>query len=215
MVKERKHISSYRMKPVLFILGCEKYRVSLVNAIRRFAHPSWEVIGSIGNPTLSEPHFDASAQILYLPVSDIYEALPAKVHAAFQWIVTNRPGVPGIFKTDEDILVDTNELASAVHAHSAKHYWGLHPSKTVAKTVDMKQILGRFQDKSLRPPHQTAQYCWGAGYWVSAEALQHICAARDIYAASYLEDICTGYVLNQHGIFPSAVPPIKYTEMNR
>lgn len=203
------------MKPVLFILGCERYRKSLTAAIQRFAHPSWEVIGSIGNPELTTPYFDASAQILYLPVADIYEALPAKVHAAVQWITANRPGISGIFKTDDDIFLDVNELAAAVQVHCDLPFWGLSPAKTIEKCVDVSRVMKRFHDKTLRPKHQTAQYCYGHGYWISAVSMPHICAAGDIYEKSPLEDVCTGYVLNQHGITPTTVPNIKYKEMPR
>lgn len=198
------------------MLGCEKYRHSLVTALKRFESPVWELVGCIGRPTASEPEFVEAERILYLPVPDTYEALPTKVHAAFVWIRQQWPDAPGIFKTDDDIFIkNLSDLENAIPANAAKPFWGFVPSKTTAKHIEVHRVMTRFHDKALRPTHQTAQYCYGHGYWVSSAALPHLCAAGAEYAKSFgLEDVCTGYVLNTHGITPEKVA-VEYKEMPR
>ena len=202
--------------PVILICGCEKYRASLKDALTRYARPSaWDVVGCIGHPELTQPEYNADENIVYLPVSDVYEALPAKIQAAISWISTWKPDAPGIFKTDEDIFFDDlADLEETINRNTHVPYWGIVKSKTTEKGVCPSRISTRFHNKSLRPRHQTAQYCYGHGYWVSKAAISHILDAKEVYAASFMEDICTGYVLNQAGIFPEGIP-LKYKERNR
>lgn len=204
-------------RPLILVTGCEKYRTYLEASLVRFAHPAVRIVGFVGDPTgtLTEPRFDASAAIVYLPVSDIYEALPAKVHAAFSWAAATFPAVPGIWKTDDDIVYARKEhLIAALHDLTAEPHWGLFVGACRANQVNPWRIQERFEDKSLRPQHQQAIYCYGHGYWVSRAALPLVVAAGDTYRSSFLEDVCTGYVLNQAKIIPKQCP-IEYSELPR
>ena len=199
------------MKPVLLITGCRKYEEYLHAAIRRMSRPEWTVIGIRGLPLLpllqeaAAAVFDASTNILTLPIADTYEALPAKLHAAYKWIYENHPGIPGIFKTDDDMLFDINALVRAVQTHKALPYWGITASVCKSAPVNAGRIAARFADTSLRPTHQSAIYCFGAGYWMSAATLPFITAAAADYAASALEDVCTGFIMNKAGIMPTKI----------
>ena len=187
-------------KPVLLICGCRKYERYLNAAIKRMTRDEWDVIGIRGGAMAAS--FDEESRILALPCIDTYEALPAKLHAAYKWIYENRPGIPGIFKTDEDIMFDLPMLAAAVQQNAALPYWGVTLSLCKAGPVPLERIKNRFDDKTLRPMFQSAVYCFGAGYWLSAEVLPTVCAATDEYAKSALEDVCTGFVLNKGGWGP-------------
>ena len=200
-------------KPILLICGCRKYEEYLHAAIRRSDRPEYEIIGLIGDSS-KELQFNPESRILTLPIADTYEALPAKLHAAFAWIHTNRPGVPGVFKTDDDMIFDMDALVSNILAHIDAPYWGVTASICRAGPVDEHRIQHRFEDKSLRPSYQTAAYCFGAGYWISKVALPVIVAAGDIYKDSALEDVCTGFVMNRAGIMPSRFR-FPYKEMPR
>jgi len=188
-------------KPVLLLCGCRKYEEYLHAAIRRMSRPEWEVIGIIGG---DQTAFDETTRILCLSVSDTYEALPIKLQAAYKWIYTERPGIPGIFKTDDDMLFDIPGLVTAVLANVRKPYWGVKASMCEAGRVKKQIIESRFEDKSLQPAHQSAVYCYGAGYWLSAEALPVVIAAPE-YCDSALEDVCTGFVMNRAGWKPDRV----------
>jgi hypothetical protein len=178
-------------------------------------HSAWEVIGIIGSNDVSgDATFDDVTRILTLPVMDIYEALPSKIHAAFAWIARERPLTSGVFKTDDDMQFDVNELARTVQEKCAIPYWGVYTGQCPATNINMHRIMQRFSDTSLRPSHQQAVYCYGWGYWISGSFIPHIVAAQKDYSTSFLEDVCTGFVMNRAGITPVRAS-IAYRECDR
>lgn len=200
-------------RPVILVCGCRKYEEYLHAALRRFDRPDFEVIGLLGGH--EEPaSLDLTTKILRLPVPDTYEALPTKIHAAFAWVAANRPGIPGIFKTDDDMVFDMNALTPIILSNVEKAYWGVMLGVSNAGTIPVSRIEARFVDKTLRPSHQSAAYCFGWGYWISATALPLIVAAETEYKTSYLEDMCTGYVMNKSKIMPTRIRT-PYKEMER
>jgi len=201
-------------RPILLICGCRKYEEYLRAAIQRFDRPDFELIGILGSSSESPAVFDSTSRILSLPVPDTYEALPTKLHAGFAWIAANRPGIPGVFKTDDDIVFEIDALTSSILANTARPYWGAMVGVSQAGPIRQERIDVRFVDTTLRPSHQSAAYCFGLGYWISAAALPLIVAAEATYKTSYLEDICTGYVLNTSKIMPTRVR-IPYKEIPR
>jgi hypothetical protein len=204
-------------RPIVLVTGCQKYRTYLEAALRRFADPHVRILGFVGDPsgTLTAPVWDASANIVTLPVSDIYETLPAKVHAAFAWTAAAFPAAPGIWKTDDDIVYYRKDLLMiSLLRFVSEPYWGLVVGACPENPVNLWRIQNRFEDPTLRPRHQQAIYCYGHGYWLNRTALAQVIAAGDTYKASYLEDVCTGYVLNQAGIVPRRVP-LPYRELVR
>ena len=192
--------------PILFLCGCQKYREYLDAAMRRMQSPAWRTVGVVGGGTGSSV-YDAATQILSLAVPDTYEALPTKVHAAFSWIHKQFPNASGVFKTDDDMIFpNLKMLAFAIDRSKELPYWGGTVSHCQEASVNPMRIELRFDDKSLRPRHQTAFYCFGnAGYWISKAALPLIVAAEEDYKASYLEDVCTGFVMNRAGILPKRI----------
>jgi hypothetical protein len=189
------------MLPVILICGCKKYEKYLSAAMKRMARAEYEIIGVLGGAK-GNSSYDSSTRILSLAVPDTYEGLPKKIYAAFAWIYKNRPGIPGIFKTDDDMLFHMNSLVRNIRKHQTLPYWGVACSSCQEGAVDKERINTRFEDKELRPRHQKAAYCFGWGYWISKDSLPVIIAAEKTYHTSFLEDVCTGYVLNQAGIKP-------------
>jgi hypothetical protein len=202
--------------PILLVCGCRSHAPYLHAAMARFNHPdAWVTVGLVADPTLTVPTFDEATQVLTVATPDTYEALPQKIHAALAWIAQRWPEAPGVFKTDDDILVTRlDDLVSAVQTHISEPYWGFVTHKCYAAYVPMARIKGRFTDASRKPKHQAARYCFGHGYWLSAAATRAAVAATTDYATSYLEDVCTGYVMNRAGWTPIHVP-VQYREMPR
>lgn len=194
--------SSEETRPILLICGCQKYRPYLVAALIRYTRPEWRCIGIVGDPTLKEPILKGN--ILTLPTPDTYEALPTKLHATFKWIATTFPASPGIFKTDDDIIMnDLSALVCQVLTYTALPYWGLRVGHCSEGAIAEERIADRFTDTSLRPRHQAAQrYAFGGGYWIGRDALPILIAAEETYRTSVLEDVCTGSILNAAGIEP-------------
>jgi hypothetical protein len=201
------------MLPVVLICGCKKYEKYLHAAMRRTARTEYEIIGVLGGAK-GNASYDSMTRILSLAVPDTYEGLPKKIYAAFAWIYANRPGIPGIFKTDDDMLFHVYSLVKNIRKHQNIPYWGVAYGTCEEGEVDKERINTRFEDKGLRPRHQGASYCFGWGYWVSKDALPIIIAAEKIYDKSFLEDVCTGYVLNLAGIKPVRIN-FPYKEITR
>ena len=116
--------------------------------------------------------------------------------------------MPGYFKTDDDIeFGDVRRLIAAILTlKDVEPYWGLTYSVCPAAPVNTWRIQNRFCDTSLRPTHQAATYCFGAGYWIGREGMRAIAAAADVFAASALEDVATGFVMNRAGFQPRKLP---------
>ena len=202
--------------PIVLVCGCQTHEAYLRAALSRFANPTcWHTVGFIGDPTLTTAVYDEATQIVTLPVPDTYETLPKKVHAALTWAMERWPDAPGIFKTDDDILMESRDaLVTAIQKNLAVPFWGTRVGQCSAGYVTLQRIQTQFTDKSLRPRYHAALYCYGHGYWLSAEAVRVAIAAADIYAASCLEDVCTGAVMNRAGWRPLHVP-VPYREMPR
>jgi hypothetical protein len=204
-------------RPILLVCGCRAHESYLHAALRRFANDAWHLVGFMGDPAVAAPQFDEASRILTLPVPDTYETLPQKVHAAISWALEKWPNAPCIFKTDDDILVsDLQELVAAINLHVSAEtpYWGVVTHRCHAAYVPVARIKGRFTDMTKKPKHQAANYCFGHGYGLSAAAARVAVAAATDYATSYLEDVCTGFVMNRAGWIPVHVP-IRYREMPR
>jgi hypothetical protein len=201
-------------KPVVLVCGCERYREYLVAALRRLTGPEWELVGVVGGAA-GAPVWDEATRIVALPVSDTYEALPTKIHAAFAFAAAKWPDAPGVYKTDDDIVYQSvPQLAKALVAYAAEPFWGLVTATCRAAQVNPIRIATRFQDTTLKPMHQGAAYCYGHGYWVGRQAIPAVIAAVADYQTSYLEDVCTGYVLNRAGYRPKRLP-LAYSELPR
>jgi hypothetical protein len=188
--------------PILLVCGCRRYKEYLTAAIERFGRQTgWEVIGVVGD---AETTFDPDTRVLTVAAGDTYETLPAKLHAAFVWISKHRPLCPGVFKTDDDMVFDRAVLVDTIYSNLAVPYWGVKVDACSAGVIEKARIGDRFLNKTVTPTHQAAVYCYGAGYWISARALKVVIAAED-YRSSYIEDVCTGFVLNRVGIVPQRI----------
>ena len=189
-------------EPILLILGCQKYKASLLRAMERMKNPAYRIIGLVGGV----PEITFEDNILSLAVEDSYEYLPRKIWRAFQWIYQNFPDTVGIFKTDDDLFfASQQQLADRITANTHIPYWGVHADYCTAAHVDVSRILRSCDNKLLRPKHHTAHYCYGAGYWVSKEAIPTVCESQEFITA-FLEDVTMGYVLNKAGWKPVNIP---------
>ncbi len=199
-------------RPILLLCGCQKYRPFLMAAMERMRRDkSWRIIGCVGG--VAEEKY--AKDVLELPVHDNYETLPAKVHAALSWIRRNFPNSPGVWKTDDDIVYrNMLDLHTAIQKNVQKDFWGLFVHVCTEGKVNPIRVTTRCEDTTLQPTHPSATYCYGHGYWLSAAALDIVIAAEEEYKTAFLEDVCTGHILNRHGILPVRVP-IPYAEVPR
>jgi len=197
-------------EPILLICGCQKYKFSLEQAIIRFTNPAYRVIGILGDKNIPT-QFDDS--ILSLQVEDTYEALPKKIHAAFRWIHENFPDTVGIFKTDDDILLENKALFIKTVLENIKiPYWGFKQQILPKQCLINRQIL-KFENKLLIKPHPAVNFVHGAGYWVSKDLIITVIKSEmnDHYGP---EDVYLAAALNKAGHIPKSIP-LKFIEIIR
>jgi hypothetical protein len=176
--------------------------------MERMKNPAYRVIGLVGG---AEESFEGS--LLTLDVEDSYEFLPRKIQAAFRWIHKNYPETEGIFKTDDDIFfADQESLTDKIITNKTIPYWGIHIDRTGGGTVEQKRIL-MANDKTIRATYPSAIYSYGAGYWISKQAIPIVCSSTE-HANAFLEDVTMGYVMNRAGHIPRHVQ-IQYQERPR
>jgi len=182
-------------EPILLILGCQKYRASLLRAMERMKNPAYRIIGLVGGA----PETKFENNILSLAVEDSYEYLPRKIWRAFQWIHQNFPDTTGIFKTDDDIFfASQQQLADTIIANIEIPYWGIHVDHAYGGNVDRWRIINNCDNKLLQATYHAAPYSFGHGYWVSKIAIPAVCASTE-HEHSFLEDVTMGYVLQKAG----------------
>lgn len=203
------------MKPILLICGCNKYKETLINAIKRFKHINYKIIGILGDPDLptelinlniGDAELSASDSILLrLKVEDTYEALPFKIQSALAWISENYPKAPGVFKTDDDLFFETVDiLAGKIKENKELDYWGVVRDCCGVAQICGGRIASRYTDTNLRPLLQAATYCYGAGYWVSMKSIKAIANSKKVCYGS--EDVMMGSILNESGFYPEWIP---------
>ena len=185
-------------EPILLICGCQKYKESLLRAIKRFQHSSYRTIGIIGDLSLPT-HFNGV--YLSLQIEDTYEALPMKIHAAFAWIYKNYPDAAGIFKTDDDIYFENmGTLIKQIQTHKSIPYWG-HRVINVPAGPYRDSDYKRYSN-SVRPLRDESHYCGGNGYWVSKLLIPVVVNSTLFQYGA--EDSIMGTVLNKAGYKPNA-----------
>lgn len=199
-------------EPVIMICGCQKYKKHLILALKRFENTSCKVIGIIGG--VSNTEYDETTQILSLNVEDNYENVPKKIYEGIKWIYENYPKTRGIFKTDDDIYFPYLKQLIDTVIRTDNLYMGCFVDRSRSGLINNNRIETRFSDKSIKATHQSAVYCWGAGYWLHNSVLSYIVNSKEDYTNSYLEDVCTGYVLNLAKIYPIKLD-ILYRELPR
>ena len=205
------------MDSCILICGCKKYEAYLRAALQSMKRPGLLVVGLMGNPSLETSAYNDQDGILTVNVPDTYEYLPLKIWTAVEWISRTWPTITGIFKTDDDIRVhDVDLLLETIRQNSATPYWGFVTERVEGGVFRDHVIQTRCCDKTIRPSFPSAHYCYGHGYWIAAASIRVLLAGRDLvqrYATS-LEDVVTGHVLNQAGIYPVQIR-IPYTEQAR
>lgn len=201
---------------MILICGCKKYEEYLRAAIKRHSGKKMlRIVGIMGDPTLTDASWNETERLLILPTPDTYEDLPKKIHAAVCWINDKWPNTPGIFKTDDDIIFeDLSKLMIFIYRNLSIPYWGGYVERCKKSYINPDRIILRFNDITKRPTHPAAVYCYGLGYWVNSRAMKHIIAAKTQYYDAYIEDVCTGNVLNTNKIYPCKAE-LPYKEVPR
>lgn len=157
-----------------------------------------------GSDKLSEPaRHDEQEGVVYLPVGDAYEDLPAKMLEMFQWIRLNR-SENFVLKIDDDCYLDTKNFLTSL-AYRRAHYFGrpLH-SRPDAFDREWHQLKSknRGAQRAIDTSLTGTYYADGGGsYTLSRHALNALATAAttptglQLRISSFFEDKMMGDLL--------------------
>ena len=158
----------------------------------------------IGDITLSEDYkIDEENKIVYLKVPDNYESLSLKTYYAMKFISENYlDKISGVFKTDDDIILDIDKLIKCIDDNKEHKYFG-----TLATSGDYysdyhfgKCESIELNSKKLFIPE--SKYCAGGGYYISKELINNILDNISIFEEVIFEDAAVGVAMNKYNIYP-------------
>jgi GR25 family glycosyltransferase involved in LPS biosynthesis len=141
----------------------------------------------------------SSEDCVSLPCGDDYEDLPQKTKAMIAWHLDTYPHLDYLFKTDDDIVFNFEELHKlAVQVCLAKvDYAGLVAS--VRNDYISNYHVGRTNKKVDKQVLKRGYYAAGGGYFLSRKAMEavykHIDSVNSIF-----EDYAVGASLQKAGI---------------
>jgi hypothetical protein len=158
----------------------------------------------IGDMTLSEDYkVDEENKIVYLKVPDNYESLSLKTYYAMKFIYENYlDKISGVFKTDDDIILDIDKLSKCIDNNKEHKYFGI---LATSWGQDSEYHFGKCESiemnktKSFVP---NCRYCPGGGYYISKELITNIIDNIKIFEDVIFEDAAVGVVMNKYNIFP-------------
>jgi hypothetical protein len=161
----------------------------------------------IGDESLkTEYEVDEENNIVYLKVGDNYESLSMKVYKAMKFISKNyMDRISGVFKTDDDIILDIDKLFDCVNNNRSNPYFGLEVN---SKSYESTYHYGKCDSVDInRTPIRIpdCNYCAGGGYYISRDSIKYILNSKDIYQSIIFEDVSTGIAMNRNGIFPTNI----------
>lgn len=140
-------------------------------------------------------------RIVYLKVSDNYESLSLKVYAAFKFIYENfSEKISGVFKTDDDIVLDLNKINNLNNKHSNIDYFGLkNQNSQEYSSYHFGKCESDFLNKTpMKIP--ITDYCSGGGYYINVKNIKYILSNHKIFLTTIYEDVSIGYSLKLNNI---------------
>ena len=188
---------------LLIIYTCKKnlnkalnlYNVILTNPIN-----STQVLIIYGDPNLNTDHVLVN-NLLILKVGDNYENLTDKSFKLFNTIIKLFPNIKGIFKCDDDILINCDSLSYFIKKNSGHDYCGKIANIDIP--YNSTHHYGKCSDIVFNKPYLTivTKYCGGPLYYLSNKALQ--CFKEKYIEFTMFEDNAVGAHLKNFNIYPS------------
>jgi hypothetical protein len=142
--------------------------------------------------------------ILYVPVKEVYENLPKKVTALYEYII-DKTKYNYVFKIDDDCFVNTIEFEKIPFWN---HDYLGHEVCTDAKDFIPDWHFGKCHDPEINKTPYDSKYIgsWcggGFGYFLSQKAMKILKANKNKLNKELYEDKAVGDVLRNNGILLS------------
>lgn len=204
LAKQRDDFSDIEKKQVsyggccfMIILSCRMYEDRRRN--QDLNNCPFQYRYFVGDPSVGEPIDDGHTVILNC--GDGYEDLSHKTTAALKWVIKTNEQVDYVFKTDDDIRFDFENLYATFSSVALRKLQYAGNVVKCGRHVS-KYHFNKCTDSTLECPIQMeeATYCSGGGYFLSASAVRTYLGSK---IHSIFEDYNTGRSLNDAGIFPT------------
>lgn len=178
-----------------------------------------------GNPNLETDWlYDELNNTLIIKCEDDYVNLPNKVYLFLKIIKTLFPHMP-VFKTDDDIQINIDELYNILIDNATEQYYGVYAGYQECKSSYLfgkTHVTDKYPElKKIEVHTPQGSYVAGGGYFLNLEALNIILANPNnfrsfpenfldyyddkencIKGINIFEDKTIGYTLFQNGIIP-------------
>lgn len=142
-----------------------------------------------GEEEITEDHKIIDDKYIVLKVKDDYDHLADKTVALLQTLNQAFPTLKGVFKCDDDVIVNINNINYLINSivYKSIDYCGNN-------VVINKDYITKYQS-------YPCSYCGGPLYFLSKKALE--CFSKEEPKMIYYEDMLVGYHLNKFNIFPA------------
>lgn len=157
--------------------------------------------------------YDKNKRHLVVKCPDTYEYLTLKLACAYKCIITipEMQHITGIFKIDDDVVVNTHELHNYIKLPIKDDYVGhVHIIKNDALCTHHRNKVQNKILKNITFNLRLSKICYGPMYFLSRRALQIIVSKFSyhnfsIYSTDIFEDYTFGHILKKSGIDPVCI----------
>ncbi|NBP13215.1 hypothetical protein EBU95_02325 [bacterium] len=155
-------------------------------------------------------HYDATHKVLAVKCPDTYEYLTLKLACAYKFIVTSpyTTDVQGVFKVDDDVFVNVDELRLFIGSGGTKDDYVGHVYKvsdTLCSHHHHKVSDANLNDVVFK--FRKCLVCYGPMYYLSRRSLNQIVSKFSyqnfcVYSTQLFEDYTFANILFRSGITP-------------
>jgi len=192
---------SYGGSCFMGILNCEKYKAR--RNIQNLRNSIFDYKYFIGNPELMSS--EVVDDIVYLPCSDNYEDLPCKTQLMFEWVLNNYPHVNYVFKTDDDVVFDFENLMALYSNITLNNYQYCGNLVEPLPHVSVYHYGKCFKKSKESPVYiEGFSYCSGGGYFLSKKSAELIVSDMKNHS-NIFEDYSVGKTLSNNNVRPVSV----------
>jgi hypothetical protein len=227
---------------MLYILGILTCKKNLLKAEEQYSKylqdlPNYHdiiYVKFIGDPELNSDYiYDQTNNLLTLKCEDDYVNLPYKMHCFFKAIREIYPDLTNVFKTDDDIELNLENLYSLMTSYKDAKYAGHHTFCGIESTwmYSKTDTIAKYPELGFIPIYTEPQhYCGGGGYILNRSSVDMLANSseyikpfpkdtykdhiklvngKSMFVGLYVfEDYSTGMILQKYNNVPITSIPL-------
>jgi hypothetical protein len=166
-----------------------------------------------GDPTIEDDyHYNKDENTLIVKCPDTYEYLTLKLACAYKAILhmPETSNITGIFKIDDDVVVNLKELYNYIDTSNKNDYVGhSHRTDKILCSHHQSKVSNNLL-KNLTFTLKALDFCYGPMYFLSKKALNIIVGKFSyhnfsIYSTDIFEDYTFATLLKKSDIYPDCI----------